>query len=66
MSNDVMNNEEYVAKAGNVCPACGSDDIEGGSIDVEGKIAKQEVSCNNCDAEWSDNYMLCGYSDLVA
>ena len=56
--------EEYVAKSGNFCPSCRSVDTEGGSFEVGGKEAIQEVSCNECNATWNDVYKLVGYSDL--
>lgn len=53
-----MTNEEYVACAGQVCPFCGDHDIEGGSIDIEGREACQTVKCSACEKEWLDIYTL--------
>lgn len=52
---------EYVAKLGVVCPFCGSHDIEGGAVEIDGGIAYQPVSCLECDSEWTDTYALTGY-----
>lgn len=52
--------EEYVKKGGGSCFKCSSEDITGGSIDVHKGGATQKVSCNDCDAEWHDNYTLTG------
>ncbi len=59
-----LSDEEYVAAGGGKCPACGSREIEGGSIEVDSTIAWQSVRCNDCGAGWNDTYALTGYSDL--
>lgn len=56
-----MTNEEYVACSGQVCPFCGDHDIEGGSIDIEGRNAIQEMSCSACEKEWYDVYTLTSF-----
>lgn len=61
-----LSNPAYLAKGGGVCPNCRSDQIEGGSIGVDGPVAVQPVVCNDCDAQWNDVYHLAGYTDLVA
>jgi hypothetical protein len=38
------------------CPFCGHDQIEGGSIDIEGKVVSQFVSCLNCEEGWFEEY----------
>lgn len=47
------------------CPNCGSEDISGESIDVDGNGASQECGCQNCGASWTDTYKLTGYVNLV-
>mgnify|MGYP001612083688 CR=1 FL=1 len=44
------------------CPYCGSPDITGKSIDVDGSTATQEVGCdaNDCGRSWIDVYTLTG------
>ncbi|MEX3983754.1 formate dehydrogenase accessory protein FdhE [Paraburkholderia sp. EG287A] len=59
-----MTDEQYVTRGGNCCPSCGSHDISGGSITVDGRSAYQGVTCADCDAEWNDTYTLTGYDDL--
>ena len=40
-----------------VCPKCGSDEIEGGFIGIEGCLAVQEnMGCLSCAAHWHDVY----------
>lgn len=59
-----LSDKQYREASGGVCPYCGSENIEGGSIDIQGKTAQQEVSCLECGAEWNDVYHLAGYNDL--
>ena len=40
----------------NACPACGSSQIEGGSVSIEDREAIQEVSCLYCKAVWTEVY----------
>lgn len=40
------------------CPLCGSDSIEGGSVDANGSTAWQYCSCGECGTEWNDVYHL--------
>lgn len=50
----------YMATAGVKCLFCASDDIEGGSLEIEGECAQQEVHCLACDRRWRDWYRLDG------
>jgi hypothetical protein len=59
----MLTSDEY-AKDGGACPACGSDQIGGGPVTIEGAAAFQEVSCLECDATWEDVYRLTGYRSL--
>jgi transcription elongation factor Elf1 len=45
-------------KKPHVCPFCGSPDIEGQSVEVDGSYANQRVSCVACGRRWYDNYSL--------
>ena len=38
------------------CPVCGSIQIEGGHVEIEGIEAYQEVSCLHCQATWREVY----------
>lgn len=60
-----LTDEEYVATyGGGVCPLCRSDQIEGGSVDIDGTLALQKVCCLDCNANWVDIYHLNGYANL--
>lgn len=50
--------QKYIKDGGTHCPYCGSEQIEGGSISVEGGCCWQKVWCNACGAEWDDIYHL--------
>ena len=50
--------KDYIKKSGVCCPACGSDEIEGGFVEIDSGHAWQPVGCNECDAEWNDIYNL--------
>jgi transcription elongation factor Elf1 len=57
--------QRYVAERGIKCPACGSDAVEGGAIDIDGEGAAQECGCPDCGAAWVDCYKLVGYLKVV-
>jgi len=59
-----MTQKEYVNSGAGACPNCGDEQIEGGSIVVEGSAAWQPVSCLACDARWNDTYEITGYAEL--
>lgn len=56
-----MTNEEYVACAGQVCPFCGSSDIEASTLNSEAREAWQTVRCRTCEAEWNDVFTLTSF-----
>jgi hypothetical protein len=58
--------QTYLANGGNVCPYCESADICGGAIDISGREAWQEVSCNECHATWNDVYNLASIEEVEA
>lgn len=40
------------------CPNCGTDQIEGGDIDMDNGQMWQNIHCLECDGEWTDIYSL--------
>jgi transcription elongation factor Elf1 len=40
------------------CPYCGTEQIEGGNIDIDNCQAWQEIHCLECSKEWIDVYSL--------
>lgn len=57
-----LTDKNYVKKGGACCPLCLGNQIEGQSIEVDGAVAWQEVSCLDCGGEWQDIYKLAGYN----
>jgi len=49
---------DYIKSGGVICPYCGSEDIEGGFININIGEAFQEITCHSCDKRWTDIYKL--------
>lgn len=45
-------------RRGSCCPYCRSESITGESVDIDGKHASQDVSCQECERTWRDIYRL--------
>jgi hypothetical protein len=53
---------KYLAKGGQVCPHCGSEQVEGsGGMEVDGTTVVNHMGCLECDFGWRDVYSLQGY-----
>ena len=50
-----MNNPELNDE---LCPVCGFHDPQGHFVETGKNTANQEMSCDNCEAEWSNIYKL--------
>jgi|HubBroStandDraft_4_1064222.scaffolds.fasta_scaffold2483032_1 hypothetical protein len=50
--------QQYLLIGGVRCPYCGSEDIQGESVEINAGEAVQEVNCNACDGQWYDIYAL--------
>jgi len=50
--------KEYVDADGVFCPHCRSDQIEGDSVDFDGRYCTQRMRCLDCDVVWFDVYTL--------
>lgn len=65
MNKDSRSSVQYCAEGGNMCPNCGSEDIEAQSgSDFDGDSCSKPVMCNSCHATWDDVYVLSGYDNL--
>jgi len=51
---------QYTCDSG-CCPKCGSENIEGGSFDIEGECVFLGLSCCGCGFSYHDDYRLVGY-----
>lgn len=49
---------DYIASGGVHCPVCKSQNIVGDSFESDAGIAWQEIGCDDCEANWVDNYTL--------
>lgn len=49
---------KYIERGGTRCPCCGSSDISGNEWNSDAGYATQEVGCDNCQAQWLDEYTL--------
>ena len=64
MSKQPLTDAECVAALGTNCPVCQSTRFDGGSVEIDGATASQEIRCMNCGASWNDTYTLTGYTGL--
>lgn len=53
-----MTKEAYIKSGYTKCPKCKSENIEGGSVEIDCNGASQDVTCLDCNAEWTDIYTL--------
>ena len=58
-----LTQKQYAKQGG--CPFCGSDQIQGAEINMEGLECWQEISCTDCGREWYDIYELKRYEEIV-
>jgi len=49
----------YLSNSGR-CPVCGSGNIEGSHMEADCDSAWQNVTCQDCEANWDDIYRLVG------
>ena len=57
------NIEHYIANGGCSCPYCGSDKIEGSDISTNVGNMYQDIYCQNCGRQWTDEYTLTGITE---
>ncbi|MDH2290015.1 hypothetical protein QD172_01955 [Cobetia sp. 10Alg 146] len=48
----------------NLCPFCESNDLEGGSVSIDDRHARQAITCLHCYAIWVDQYHLSDITDI--
>ena len=46
------------------CPVCGSEDCDGGPVEIEFNRAYQPCRCAECGSEWNDVYQFRGCVDI--
>jgi len=56
--------KHYVNRGGNHCPYCNSENISGGTFQMDDAGGWREASCLNCGAEWQDVFKLIGIDNF--
>jgi transposase-like protein len=56
---------EYIASGGAHCPYCKSAEIESDHVEVDGDSAWARVSCQTCDREWQDSFVLSAVGEFT-
>lgn len=59
-----MTIKEYCALEEPRCSYCYSDEIVGGSIQIDGNIAWQPITCVDCGKKWNDIYTIAAYEPV--
>ena len=52
--------KKYNRRKGGECPVCGSGDMSGERMQVDGPTASQDVNCLTCGCTWTDIYRFAG------
>ena len=52
---------KYIARDAQLCPVCGSEDVEYGDLNTVTGVITQEMDCNGCQVEWYSMFRLEGY-----
>ncbi len=56
--------EKYLQANGEICPYCGSNEINAGSRDSESNLIIQSVECRDCGRQWTDIFKLVNVLEL--
>jgi len=51
---------DYVAHGGNVCPFCGSRDLDADQPECHGDEGYANCQCSSCKTRWTDKWVLAG------
>lgn len=59
--------QKYIASDGNICPYCGSDQVDSEPVHLEGDYFVAYVICLNldCDKRWKDTYGLVDVEEVL-
>jgi hypothetical protein len=61
-----LNDKQYVKASGQRCPWCNGKNTNQLGCDVDGSTAWCNCDCEDCGAEWTDQFELTGYNKLHA
>ena len=56
--------KKYLKNSGK-CPFCQSNNIEGGEVEIDGKLVWQVIDCLDCKKSWVDYYKLFDVEEKV-
>ena len=60
----ILTEKQYAEAGGIICPYCKSNSIEGGKAEFEGDTVYANVTCLDCEKEWTDQFTLTGYLEI--
>lgn len=52
---------KYIAHDAQICPVCGSEDVEYGDLNTDTGVITQEMDCSDCEVEWYSMFRLAGF-----
>ncbi len=55
---------KYIDAGGVYCPYCENENLEWGSVEIEGAGAYQQAYCPECGARWANSYGLVSIVEL--
>ena len=56
--------EKYLKQAGTKCTYCESEDLLASGITNDSSCAWENITCETCHKEWTDEYTLTGVEDI--
>jgi hypothetical protein len=56
--------QEYIERGGDHCPYCKSKNLSNGDGELLDGAAWQNVWCDDCGQEWTENYSLTAIDEL--
>jgi len=60
----ITTSKEY-AKTGTHCPVCKNTNITANPYEVDGLQVWSKITCQDCQAQWTEFYTLSGYDNLT-
>jgi len=60
-----FNEKKYLEHAGNICPFCEGTNINANDSEFEEDCVFQNVNCDDCENEWTDQFKLIGAEPLI-
>jgi len=61
LNEKLMTQAEYIKHRELICPFCKSENVSGSYIEVDRTEALQDMTCMDCNRDWTDIYKLVGF-----